>query len=131
MVRLGIHKVTHLTAKAHRQLRRVRALDDLLMGVLTKEPCGEQVAGKLGLGMPGRHVDNKALALAPSHALERVCHLGVVPPSNKGRPHFPHEGKEVVLAQLAALQLGQLFQLSQQPLLLVQRQARQNLRQVS
>ena len=56
MVVVGIHQVTHLTAKAHGQLCRVAGLDDLLARVLTEEPSWQEETGELGLSMPGRHV---------------------------------------------------------------------------
>ena len=79
MVVLGIHKVTHLSPKAHRQFCRMAGLDDLLARVLPKKPSWQQVTGKLGLSMPGRHVDNESLKGAVSHPFKGIGHAGMVP----------------------------------------------------
>ena len=100
MVLLGVDEVTHLTTEAHRQLSRVGALDDLLVGVLTEEPRGEQVGRELRLSVSGRHVDDEPLELPSGHPLERICHDGMVPPTDERRPDSLNELHEPRLRKL-------------------------------
>ena len=80
--------------------------------------------------MTRRHINDEAFALAASHALERICHFRMVPPRDERRPHLSDELEEPLLAQIAPLELGQLLQLGQQQLLLVQRQLVQDFRNI-
>ena len=125
LVRVRVDEVTHLTTEAHSQLGCVRTLDDLLVRELAKEPRRQQITGELRLSVSGWHINNETLALAPCHALERIGHLGMVPPCDECRPDFLDKLQKLVLRELAPLKLRQLLKLGEQYLLLVQRQLMQ------
>ena len=113
-VSVGIDQVTDFTTETDCKLGGVGALDDFFVRELPQKPSRQQIRGKLRLSVARRHINNKPLALAPSHPLKRIRHFRMVPTPNERRPDFLNKLKEPLLTDLAALHLGQLVELSQQ-----------------
>ena len=80
--------------------------------------------------MPGRHVNNQALALPTGHSLERFGHPLVVTTGNERRPDLFHELNELVLTQLTPFELFELRKLSFQHPLVRLRQRREDFKDV-
>ena len=111
MISLCIYKVSDLTTEAYSEFCRVRALDNLLMGILPEEPCREQVRGELRLSVSRWHINNEPFALTTSNAFEGICHFGMVSSPNECRPHLFDECQELILRQLLGLKLCELLKL--------------------
>jgi hypothetical protein len=116
--RIGVHKVPHFTTEAHSKLRRVAGLDHFLPRVFAEEPSRQKVRGELTLGMSRRHVDDQPLYLSVGYLLEGFRHLGVVPATDKRRPHGAHKGHKLVPSGLPRLHFLQFVELEEQLLLL-------------
>ena len=100
------HEVPRLAAKSDGKFGVVRGLNDLQLGVTAKEPSRHQVAGKLGLGVSRRHVDDEPLELSPRHLLELLGDDPVVPPFDEVLVDVVRKRHEVFLSLLAKLKFA-------------------------
>ena len=101
-VLLRVQQVTDTPSEVFRQTGRVRAHDDLFLGVFTQKIGREEVGAELRLAHTGRDVDDDTLFSPLNHVREDSGQLPVVGPDLEARVDRRSEAQHVVLGRRQA-----------------------------